>query len=336
MDLAAQVEPGLRAEALLSLLLDGVQQLVRMGEELADGIGVGRVERQRDHRLDRVERDVHHAVVIRALLHLQRAVRLPAAVHGEVFLHARIRLPDGRKAGRLRGHHVDAVAEIHRQRGHARAGKLEHAVLDKAALKRRLHQRQRHIVRADAPLRRAGQVHEHDLRLRHVVGAAQQLLDQLRPALAHAHGAERAVARVAVGTEDHAAAGGHLLARVGMDDALVGRHIDAAVFLRRRKAERMVVLVDGAAHRAQAVVAVGHGVRQRELRQPAGARRLDDAHIGDVVRNQRVKAQPQQTAPARRVVRAQDAVRDRLFPAGAPLLRTPGAARRRSRRRAFA
>src|SRR5699024_2060319 len=111
---------------------------------------------------------------------------------------------------------------------------------------------------------------------------------QLAAALAHRHGAQCAVAGVGVGPQDHAAAAGHHLAVVAVDDGHVGRHIDAAVLVRRRQGELVVVLVDGAAHRAQRVVAVGQHVGHGELVHAGGAGGLDDAHVGDVVAGHRV------------------------------------------------
>ena len=55
----------------------------------------------------------------------------------------------------------------------------------------------------------------------------------------------------------------------------------------------MIVLVYGAAHRAQGIVAVGKRVRQGKVLHPAGAGGLYDAYIGDVVGNQGVKADVQ-------------------------------------------
>ena len=83
--------------------------------------------------------------------------------------------------------------------------------------------------------------------------------------------------------QDHRAAGRHLLTRVGMDDALVGGHIDAAVFLGRGQAEDMIVLVDRAADGAEAVMAVGQRVGDGKFPHAAGPGLLDDADIGDVV-----------------------------------------------------
>ena len=52
----------------------------------------------------------------------------------------------------------------------------------------------------------------------------------------------------------------------------------------------MVVLVDGAAHGTQAVVAVGEGIGNGELLHAGGPGLLDDAHIGDVVGHHGIEA----------------------------------------------
>ena len=78
----------------------------------------------------------------------------------------------------------------------------------------------------------------------------------------------------------------------------MGGHIVAAVLLRRRKPEDMVVLVDGAAHRAQRIVAVGERVGDGEGLEPARLGGLDDADVSDVVRGERIEAK------AERLVRA--------------------------------
>ena len=67
------------------------------------------------------------------------------------------------------------------------------------------------------------------------------------------------------------------------------RHIDAAVFLSGGKAEHVVVLVDGAAHGAQGVVAAGEHIGNGKALHARGSGRLNDAHIGDVVGGEGVK-----------------------------------------------
>ena len=229
-ELFRQIQPHLAAELRVAAPLRLPQEVGRIFLQHADGVRLGRVERQRRHRLHLAEVDGDHAVIPRALARLQAAVRLRPAMRGEIFFHRAVRHPDGTETCGLRRHHVDADAVVHRQARNAGAGEFEHLVLDEPVLVHRAAQRERHVVRADAARGRALQPDEHDLRLRDVIRIAQKLAHQLRAALAHAHRAERAVARVAVRAEDHAAAARHHLARVLVDDRLIRRYIDAAVF----------------------------------------------------------------------------------------------------------
>ena len=82
----------------------------------------------------------------------------------------------------------------------------------------------------------------------------------------------------------------------------------AAVLLGGGQTEHVVVLVDGAAYGAEAVVAVGEDVGQGELLEAAGPGGLDDAHVGDVVRGHGVELDLQIGHVAAGVVAFQDAV----------------------------
>ena len=212
---------------------------------------------------------------------------------GVEILRTRVRLPDGGEARGFRGHDVQRHAEIDRQVFDARAGELKNLVLDEAVLVHRAAQGDGCIVRADAVRHFTLEVNEDDFGRGDVVRVGEQLLDQLGTALAHAHAAQRAVAGMAVGAEDHAAALGQRFARILVDDRHVRRNVHAAVLLRGGKAEGVVVLVDRTAHGAEAVVAVGQRIGHGEAVKAAGARRLNDTDIGDVVGNQRVKADAQ-------------------------------------------
>ncbi len=106
-----------------------------------------------------------------------------------------------------------------------------------------------------------------------------------------------------------------------MDDGDVGRDEDAAVFPGGAEREGMVILIDGPAHRAQAVVAVGHHVWNRKLPHPAGPRRLDDANIGDVMRREAVKGDPQRLRVPAPAVGTEHVPGDAAFPS---LLRRKG------------
>ena len=198
--------------------------------------------------------------------------------------------PDRRQTRGLSGHDIDTIAEVDGQVLHARTGKLEHLVLHEAAFEGCLHQRNSHIVRTNALLRSALEPYEHYLGRVDIPSVAQQLLHELATAFADTHVAKRSIACVAVGTEDHVAALRHLLTHILVDDGLVGGHVDAAVFLGCRETEDVVVFIDGATDGAEGVVAIGHGIGQRELLETTGAGCLDNAHVGDVVRCHRVEA----------------------------------------------
>ena len=280
----------------------------RVLQEFLNGVSVRRMIGQGDHGLEPGKVQPHKPVVIRALLWRQRAeIPFPAMPRVKCPRDL-VRRPDGREAGGLRRHHVQRQAEIHGQIANARTHEFQDLIFHKPVLIHRAAQGQSRVVRAHAMGHFALHVYQDHLRLAQIVGLPQQLFYQLRATLAHAHATQRAIARMAIRAEKHAAAFGHGLARVLMDDRHVGRHINAAIFLRRRKAEGVVILIDGAAHRAQAVVAVGERIGQREFRQPTGARGLDDAAIGDVVRNQRVETDARVFHIPARAVRAQNRI----------------------------
>ena len=287
-----------------------VEDVGEVGVELVDGKAVGGVEGQRDHGLDLGEVHAHAALVVGHAGRGQRAEVLLAAVLGQELARLVVGHPDGRQAGGLGGHDVDAVAVVAGHARHARAHELHDLVLDVAALEDGGDDGQGHVVRAHAGARRALQVDGHHVGVGHVVGVAQELLGKLAAALADGHGAQGAVAGVGVRPQDHLATAGEVLAHEGVDDGDVGWHEDAAVLARGRQAEDVVVLVDGPAHGAQGVVAVGEHVGQRELLHARGARRLDDAHEGDVVARHGVEADLEVRKVRRGVVGLQDGVRD--------------------------
>ena len=314
--LIGQVQSGLAAELGLGALFHLAQMIARIVDKLAQRHGLGRVERQRGHRLHAAEVDGDHAVVVRAVLRIQRGKRLRPAVDGKVLRHGVVGLPYGAEAGGFRGHNVDADAIVHGQLRYGRACKLQHLVLYEAVFVHRTAQRDGHVVRPYALGRLPGEPDQDHLRSGNIICVAQQLLYDLGSALADAHGAERAVARVAVGAEYHAAAAAHHLSRVLVDDRLIGRHIISAVFHGGGQAEHMVVLVYCAADSAQAVVAVGQHIWHRKLRHAAGFGGLDDSHIGDIMGNETVECQVHRSVAAGSVMAAEDLISHGLVPAG--------------------
>ena len=198
--------------------------------------------------------------------------------------------PNGRKAGGLCGHNIHAVPVIGAHGSHARSHKLHYFILHIAVLKYRADDRQRNILRSHAGHRLSRQINGHNARIRHIVSVAQQLLYQLAAALAYSHGAQSAIAGVAVGTQDHLSASGHHLTHILMDYRNMRRNIDAAVFFCSRKAEHVVILIDGAAYRTQRIMAVGQHIGNGELFHAGCLCRLDDSHKSNIMRSHGIEA----------------------------------------------
>ena len=204
-------------------------------------------------------------------------------MNGQGFLYHVVGLPDGAEAGSLGGHHVDSAAVVHGKGGNAGAEELHDGILHGTGGERLFNDAQGHILRADTGTGLAGEINAHHLGQVNVIGPAKQLLDQLGAALANGHGAVCAVAGVRVGTDDHLSAAGIPLPHIGVNDRLMGRDKLAAVLLGSGQAEHVVVLVDGAAHCAQAVMTVRQHIGQRKFLQAAGPGRLDDADVSNIM-----------------------------------------------------
>ena len=118
---------------------------------------------------------------------------------------------------------------------------------------------------------------------------AKELLNKLRSAFANAHCTHCSVTGVAVRAKEHISAFCHHFTGILMDNSLVCRNIDSAVFFCCGKAENMVILIDCSTDSAKAVVAVGQCIRNGELPESACSCGLNDSDIGDVVGDERIK-----------------------------------------------
>ena len=92
------------------------QDVAEICIQLVNLIGMRRMERQRDHRLDGAQVNINHAVVICDICRIQFLVCVRSAVHGEELLGVLIGAPDGGKTCGLGGHNVHAVSVIGVQR----------------------------------------------------------------------------------------------------------------------------------------------------------------------------------------------------------------------------
>lgn len=76
-----------------------------------------------------------------------------------------------------------------------------------------------------------------------IIGLVEKLFYQLRPALAHSHGSQRAVAGMGIGAENHPASAGKHFPGELVDNSLMRGHIDAAVFLGTGESKEVIVFI---------------------------------------------------------------------------------------------
>ena len=101
-----------------------------------------------------------------------------------------------------------------------------------------------------------------------------------------------------------------------MNDRNMRRNIDAPVFLSRRQAEHVVILIDGPSHRAKSIVAICQYIRNRERFHARSLGCLYNTHEGDVMGCHAVKPQLQMFHVTGCVVGLQNGVGNGSFPGG--------------------
>ncbi len=169
--------------------------------------------------------------------------------------------PDRGKTGCLCRHDINSNPKIRGERCDAGTDKLHHFVFYITVLKYSADNGKRHILRSHAFFWRAFEIDCHNARHIDIVGLVKKLFYQLWSALSHRHCAERAIARMRIGTKDHSAAACEHLPRKLVNDCLMRRHIDTAIFFRAGQSKHVIVLIDGAAHCTERIVTVGQHIR---------------------------------------------------------------------------
>ena len=247
------------------------------------------MERHRNHRFDLIQIDFDHSVIVSNCCRIQFLVISCSAVNLIELLHRIVRSPDRGKAGRLGCHDVHTDTIVHTHVGNTRSDELHDLIFHITAVKHFADDRQCNILRSDALARCTRQINADYARHINIVCLGEKLLYQLRTALADCHGTERSVSRVGIRSEDHLAACRQHLSGKLVNDCLMRRHIDSAIALCTGQPKHVVILVDGAAHCAETVVAVRQYIRNRELLQSRCTCCLYDSYERNVVGSQLIK-----------------------------------------------
>ena len=315
--LAAQGIFNLVSEGDLRSLFHLLQHLRQVLLDLLDCVNIAWMERHGDHRTDRGQIHFDAAVIVGCPRRRKRTVSFLSSMDLIEFPDRLIRLPDRAQAGGLRRHDIHADPEIRAQLRHAGPDKFHDLIFDIPLLEDRANDCKRDILRADAAHRLARQVHRNHPRHVHIPGLSQKLLHQLSAALADCHGSQRAVAGVGIRAKDHAAALREHFPCKLVDDRLMRRDIDSAVFFCGRQAKHVVILIDRSTDSAQGIMAIGQYIGYRETFQAGGAGSLNDAYICDIVAGHFVKMHLQFFVVLGLAVRVQDRPGNRAPPRGA-------------------
>ena len=178
------------AETLLSVFLDACEDTNRISLKLVDGNSVRRVERQSDHSLLCREVDADHHIVVSYVARLQFLEVLRTLMYFVVVLNLFVCYPDRAQASGFSGHDINAVTEVDRQFLNARACKLEHLVLNNAALECSLYERDGNVVRTNTLLGLAFEPYENHLRSVDIPSVLEELLNKLATTFTNTHVAE--------------------------------------------------------------------------------------------------------------------------------------------------
>ena len=177
-------------ETLLGIFLYACKYAYRVGLKLMDCNSVRRVERQCNHRLLCREVDAYHHVVVSYVARLQFAIVLRTLVDVVVVLHLFVSHPDRAQASSLSSHDIDAVTEVDRQVLDARTCKLQHLILNHAALECSLNERDGNVVRTNTLLRCALKPYQYYLRCVDIPCVLKKLLHELAATFADTHVAQ--------------------------------------------------------------------------------------------------------------------------------------------------
>ena len=139
-------------QLLVRVFLNGVKDILRILQQLVNGIGVRRMHRHGNGALNGGKIDIDAAVVVCDFGRIKLLISFGSAMNREVAFGLVVGDPNGTPAGGLGGHDVNGVAVLNRKTGNARANKLHCLVLDIAIFIYGADNGERHILRTDAGL----------------------------------------------------------------------------------------------------------------------------------------------------------------------------------------
>ena len=197
--------------------------------------------------------------------------------------------PDRGQTGCLCGHNVHTDTEVSGKISYAVSHELHDFIIDITIGKYGTDNGQCNILRTNALLRLTGQIYSDHARHIDIICTGKKLFYKLRTTLAHCHGTKGTVTCMGIGTKDHLTTLCQHLTGILVNDCLMRRNIDAAVFLSTGKTKHVIVLVDGSTYCAETVMTVCQNIWDREFFQSGCTRCLNDSDKCNIVRCQFVE-----------------------------------------------
>ena len=262
-----QCKINLSIQTYLCLFLYIIQNIHQVCIQFIDGVGITRMERHSDHWTDLVQFNHDHTVIISSCTRIQLFIFFTSSMSSIEFFNLLICSPDRRQAGSFCGHNIHTDTEVSTQIGYSRSHKFHYFILNETIFEHSSDNSQSHVLRSYTWNRCSCHVYSHHTRHIDIIGFRQQLFYQLRPAFTHSHSTQSTIASMAVRTQNHLASASQHFSCILVDNCLMRRYINSAIFFSTGKAKHMVILVNGSSHCTKRVVAVGQHIRHRKLFQ---------------------------------------------------------------------
>ena len=227
------------------------------------------MERHCNHWFDGAEINHNHTIIVSNFSRIQFFVIFRSVMQCVKFFDLVICTPDRRQTGCLCCHNIDTDTEFCTQIGNTWSYEFHDFVVHIAVGKYFTDNRQCHVLRTYTLHRFARQINADYPRHIDIIRSAKQLFSQFAAAFTDSHCTKGTVTCMTVRPQNHAAAGCQHFTGKLMDDCLMWRYVNAAVFLGTCKSKHMVIFIDRAADCTKTVVAVRQYIRNREFLKSA-------------------------------------------------------------------
>ena len=205
------------------------------------------------------------------------------------FFNLFICLPDRWKTCSLCCHNVHTDTEISAQSCNTRSYEFHNFILYIAVGEYFADDCKCNVLRSYSRTRFPFQIDCHNTRHIDVICLGKELFYKFSATFTHSHGTKRTITGMAVWTKDHLAAACQHFACKLVDNSLMRRYINSAIFLRTGQSKHMVIFIDCTTNCTKRVMTVCQYIRNREFLESWCTCCLNNTNKSDIVRCQLIK-----------------------------------------------